>query len=422
MPRSALPAPASRLGALGSWLGRSDPDTLRTYQWSARQAQGRLLHGQSRARGLNHLRFELRRQGLIPVQVSEVPRERRRPVRIRDVVLLTRQLATLLGAGIALLQALQITRQGLAQGEMADLVDQLRADLESGLPLSSALRKHPRIFPKLYPHLVEAGEASGRLDVLLERLASDMEKAQALQSRVRAALAYPAVVLSVAALVLVVIMVAVVPSFESVFASFGAELPVSTQLVMAVSRGTVSHGPGLAVLALLACLAGMAQWRRSQALRRRGERFVFRVPVIADLLHQAALARWSRTLSGLLAAGLPLVEAMGSARGAAGYYVYADACARLRDELARGSSLHTAMAEAKLFPPMALQMCAVGEESGTLDHMLAKVAEFHEREVDDRVAALSSLLEPALIVFLGVVIGGLVVALYLPIFQMGQIT
>lgn len=422
MPRSALPASASRLGTLWSWGGRQEAGALRTYRWTARQAEGRLVQGQSRAHGPNHLRSDLRRQGLRPLQVSELPRARRQPVRTRDVVLFTRQLATLLAAGIALLQALQITRQGLTHAELGDLIDQLRADLESGLSFSSALRKHPRIFPALYAHLVEAGEASGRLDVLLERLASDLEKSQALKSRVRSALAYPAVVLSVAALVLVVIMVAVVPSFESVFASFGAELPASTQLVMALSRATVSYGPGLAVLALLVGVWGGAQWRRSEAWRRRGERMLFRVPGIAALLHQAALARWSRTLSGLLAAGLPLVEAMGSARGAAGYYVYADACARLRDELAQGSSLHTAMAHVQLFPPMALQMCAVGEESGTLDHMLAKVAEFHEREVDDRVAALSSLLEPALIVFLGVVIGGLVVALYLPIFQMGQIT
>jgi type IV pilus assembly protein PilC len=337
------------------------------------------------------------------------------------VVVFTRQLATLLAAGIPLLQGLQVTRQGLGHQGLADLIDQLRGELEAGLSLSQALRKHPRVFPPLYSHLVEAGEASGRLDVLLERQATDLEKTEALRSRVQAALVYPLAVLGVAVLVLVVIMVAVVPSFESVFASFGADLPAATRLVMALSRGAVAQGPWLVVALLAGTWLGLRLWRSKEALRRQTERFFFRTPLIGPLLHQSALARWSRTLSGLLSAGLPLVEAMGSARGAAGYFVYADACARLRDELAQGSSLHVAMADLDLFPAMAMQMCAVGEESGTLDHMLAKLADFHEREVDDRVAGLSSLLEPALILFLGVVIGALVVALYLPIFQMGQI-
>ena len=228
--------------------------------------------------------------------------------------------------------------------------------------------------------------------------------------------------LAVAVLVVAMVMVAVVPSFESVFASFGAELPVPTQWVLALSRGLVAHGVWW-LLGGLALAAGVLhQWRRSEGLRRRAEALVFRVPVWGPLMHQAAVARWSRTLSGLLAAGLPLVDAMASVRGAAGFFVYADACGQLRDELARGSSLQAAMSAAHLFSPVVLQMCAVGEESGALDRLLAKVAQTHEREVDDRLAGLSSLLEPVIIVFLGVVIGALVIALYLPIFQMGQIT
>jgi type IV pilus assembly protein PilC len=317
---------------------------------------------------------------------------------------------------------LQIARKTMTHEALGNLLDQIRGDLEAGLALSAALRKHPRVFPPTYPHLVEAGEASGRLDVLLERLATDMEKAQALRSRVRAALMYPAVVLAVAALVLTVIMVAVVPSFEDVFASFGAELPLPTRWVMAISTRLMDQGPWLLLCGLALGAWWGRQWRRSEVMRRQVERVGLRLPVLGDLLHQAALARWSRTLSGLLSAGLPLVEAMGAARGAAGYFLYADACTRLQQELARGSSLHAALSQLQLFDPMVVQMCAVGEESGCLDRMLAKVAQFHEREVDDRVAAMSSLLEPALIVFLGVVIGGLVVALYLPIFQMGQIT
>lgn len=398
------------------------PRPQRAYQWSARQNQGPLLQGVSRAGGEHQVRAQLRRQGLVPVSVAPVAMPRSRPVSRRDVVLLTRQLATLLGAGLPLLQALHTTRQALAQARLGQCLDQVRSDLESGLSFSSALRKHPQVFPSIYAHLVEAGEASGRLDVLLERLATDLEKTEALKSRVRSALVYPAVVLAVAAMVMVVVMVAVVPSFESVFASFGAELPWPTRAVMAMSQGLVTLGPWLLVMGLLGAAGGVRHWRRSPELRRRMERVGLRLPGVGTLLHLAAVARWSRTLAGLLSAGLPLVEAMGAARGAAGYFLYADACARLREELSRGSSLRNAMGELDLFSPMVLQMCAVGEESGALDHMLAKVAQFHEREVDDRVAALSSLIEPVLIVGLGAVIGGLVIALYLPIFQMGQIT
>ncbi len=367
------------------------------------------------------MRALLRRRGLTPLNVSPVSR-RGRTVRRRDLVPFTRQLATLLGAGMALLQCLRVLREALAHEGLARLIDHVLADLEAGLALSAALRKHPGVFSPLYVHVVEAGEASGQLDVLLERLATDLEKAQALESKVRAALVYPGVVLGVAVLVLAVVMLAVVPSFESVFASFGAQLPAPTRMVMALSRGLVEHGGGLMLLGLALSALVVQRWRKSELLRRRAEAMVLRLPVLGALLHQAALARWSRTLSGLLAAGLPLVEAMGAARGAAGYFAYADASARLREDLARGASLHAAMAATGLFPPVALQMCAVGEESGALEQMLAKVAQAHEREVDDRVAGLSSLLEPVIILFLGLVIGGLVIALYLPIFQMGQIT
>jgi type IV pilus assembly protein PilC len=243
-------------------------------------------------------------------------------------------------------------RQSSSHEGLRALIDQLLTDLEAGLSLSAALRKQPRVFSPLYAHMVEAGEASGQLDVLLDRLARDLEKTQALQSKVRSALMYPAVVLGVAVLVVAMVMVAVVPSFESVFASFGAELPWPTQWVMALSRGLVSHGAWW-LLAGLALGAGVLhQWRRSELLRRRAQALLFCVPVWGPLMHQAAVARWSRTLSGLLAAGLPLVDAMSSVKGAAGFYVYADACVRLRDELARGSSLQAALLAAQLFRPL----------------------------------------------------------------------
>lgn len=418
--RSPLPFPSRpREGWLSGW---SAGQGQQRYDWTAKQSQGRLVQGQMTAGGLNQVRAQLRREGLVPVTVGKAPTQRRRAVKPSDVVLFTRQLATLLAAGIPLLQCLQIMRQGLLHSGMVELIAQLLVDLEAGQALSSTLRKQARIFPALYAHLVEAGEASGQLDVLLQRLAFDLEKSQALKSKVRSALIYPAVVLSVAVLVVAVVMVTVVPSFESVFASFGAELPAPTQLVMAISRGLVAHGWWLGLLGAASVVGLMRAWRHSEPLRRRAEQVMFRLPVLGALLHQAAVARWSRMLSGLLGAGLPLVEAMSAARGAAGYYCYADASARLRDELARGSSLHKGMAATGLFSPMVLQMCAVGEESGALDHMLAKIAESHEREVDDRVSGLSSLLEPLIILILGAVIGGLVIALYLPIFQMGHIT
>lgn len=379
-----------------------------------------MVQGRIQAGGENQVKAQLRRQALLPVSVS-LSRESR-PVRRADLVPFTRQLATLLGAGMALLQCLQLMRQSAAHTGLRDLLDQLLVDLEAGLALSAAMRKHPAVFPPLYGHMVEAGEASGQLDTLLERLASDLEKAQALRSKVRAAMVYPSVVLAVAVGVVVLVMVAVVPSFESVFASFGAQLPAPTRMVMALSRGLVEHGLLALALGLGLAAAWVHRWRRSEALQRRAQALLLRVPVLGALLHQAAVARWSRTLSGLLAAGLPLVDAMDSARGAAGYFAYADACTRLREDLARGGSLHAAMKATGLYSPMVLQMCAVGEESGALDRMLAKVAQSHEREVDDRVAGLSSLLEPVVILFLGLIIGGLVIALYLPIFQMGQIT
>lgn len=413
--------PASRWGAFAWARLWGAPSGPRSHAWTARSTEGGLVRGHMLAGGENQVRAQLRRRGLTPLSVNAAPRQRR-AVRRRDLVTFTRQLATLLGAGMALLQCLRVMREALDHEGMTELIDQLLLDLEAGLSLSAALRKLPDIFPTLYVHMVEAGEASGQLDVLLERLATDLEKAQALQSKVRSAMMYPAVVLGVAVLVVSVVMVAVVPSFESVFASFGAELPAATRLVMALSRGLVEHGAWLLVLGLGLSAVLVQQWRRSESLRRRAESLVFRVPVLGALLHQAALARWCRTLSGLLSAGLPLVEAMGTARGAAGYFAYADASARLREQLAQGGSLHAAMTSTGLFPPVVLQMCAVGEESGALDQMLAKVAQAHEREVDDRVAGLSSLLEPLIILFLGLVIGGLVIALYLPIFQMGQIT
>ena len=414
--------PATSLAAQAlNRLGLARPHGPRPFDWTARSPQAGVLRGRMQAAGVHQVRAQLRRQGLRPLAVQPAPQPRQRSVGVRELVPFTRQLSTLLNAGIPLLQSLSILGQGAPHTGLAALIGQLRADLEAGLPLSAALRQHPRVFPSLYAHVVEAGEASGRLDVLLDRLAGDLEKAQALRSRLRAALVYPAVVLAVAALVTGVVLVAVVPSFESVFASFGASLPAPTQWVMNASRFLVAQAPWLCALGVLGGLVAPEAWQRSRALRRVVERAALSLPLLGPVLHGAATARWSRTLSGLLAAGLPLVEAMAATRGATGLARYAQACTAARQDLARGSSLHAALVGQDLFSPLVLQMCAVGEESGQLSELLAKVADFHERELDDRLSSLSSLLEPALILLLGGLIGGLVLALYLPIFQMGQI-
>jgi type IV pilus assembly protein PilC len=410
--------------------GREDPADSRDvdaideflFDWQGRDIRGRLVRGQVRAAGENQVRAGLRRQGLLALRVQRAKLPRARRIGPRDIAIVTRQLATLLKAGVPLLQSFHIVGQGHSNQAVARLLDQVRTDIETGRELSAAFARHPLHFPAMYCDLVAAGETAGMLDTLLERLASYMEKTETLKSRVRSALMYPAAVVAVALVVVAVIMVFVVPSFKSVFASFGAELPAATLLVLALSEFLVSYG-----LVLLAVLAGglfalARTFRRSQGLRESVDRYLLRLPLFGVLIHKACLARWSRTLSTLFGAGVPLIDALDSVVGAAGNVVYAHATRRIRDEVARGSSLNAAMESVQLFPAMLLQMCAVGEESGSLDAMLAKVAELYEGEVDDQVAGLSSLLEPVIIVFLGVVIGGIVVAMYLPIFKLGQIT
>ena len=393
----------------------------RWFDWSARDGQGRVQRGRSRASGENQLRAVLRRRGLAAIELQAVRASRMRRVRAPQVAQLTRQLAALLRAGLPLLQALQMLSRTQSHTGVVQLLARVYADLENGMSFAAALQRQGPVFSALYVALVEAGEASGRLDVMLERLAAHLEKTAVLTRRVRAALFYPAVVLTVALLVLVVIMLAVVPAFEKVFASFGAQLPWATQWVIGLSRSFVQWGPALLAGLLAVALACAQAWRRSPAFVRWLDDALLALPVWGALLRQAAVARWSRTLATLLAAGLPLTEALQSVRGACGHPAYAQATLRVRDEVLRGSSLRLAMAPWPLFSALLAQMCAIGEESGTLDHLLEKVADFEEAELDERIGYLSGLIEPATVVLLGLMIGALVLALYLPIFQMGQI-
>lgn len=394
---------------------------LLSFDWSGRDAQGRLQRGRSQAGGDNQLRALLRRRGLRAIEVQAVPRPRQRKPSAADVARWTRQLAALLRAGLPLIDALQMMARTQDQAGLSSVGESICTDLRDGQPLSSALQRHEPVFGHLFIALVQAGETSGRLDLMLERLASHQEKTQALARRVRSALAYPAVVLTVAVAVLVVIMVFVVPAFENVFAAFGAELPWATQVVIGLSRAWVYQGPFLLGAALVLVILLMGAWRRSPAFVQAVDTFFLGLPVWGRLLQEAALARWSRTLATLLAAGLPLAQALQSVRGACGHRAHAQATDRLREEIERGSSLHAALAREPWFPPLLQQMCAVGEESGTLDHLLEKVADFQEAALDERLERLASLIEPVTVLLLGLIVGALVLSLYLPVFQMGQI-
>lgn len=392
-----------------------------SFDWTGRDAQGRLQRGRSQAGGDNQLRALLRRRGLHAIEVQVVRRPRQRKPSAADIARFTRQLAALLRAGLALVDALHMLVRTQEQASLLPILEQINADLQDGQSLSSALQRHNTVFGDLYIALVQAGELSGRLDLMLDRLATHQEKTQALARRVRSALTYPAVVLSVAVAVLVVIMVFVVPAFESVFAAFGAELPWATQWVIGASRALVHNGPLLlgAALALVGSL--LWAWRRSPVFVQRLDALRLALPVWGRLLQEAALARWSRTLATLLAAGLPLAQALQSVRGTCGHRAHARATQRLAQEIERGSSLHAALAREPWFPPLLQQMCAVGEESGTLDHLLEKVADFQEAALDERLQRLASLIEPVTVLLLGLIVGALVLSLYLPVFQMGQI-
>lgn len=391
------------------------------YEWEGRDRQGRATSGELRASGEDQAQALLRRQGITPTRIRKRPAGRGGAIRPRDIALFTRQLATMMKAGVPLLQAFDIVARGNAKPQVARLLLDIRADVETGTSLSAAFRKFPQHFGDLYCNLVEAGEAAGILESILERLATYLEKVQAIRSKVRAALMYPVAVLLVAVVVVAVIMVFVIPSFKDVFSSFGAQLPAPTRFVIALSEGFVRYGGVALVLMAAGAVVGLRAWRRSARLQSLADRVLLRIPVFGPLVVKAVVARWTRTLATLFAAGVPLVEALDSVGGAAGNSLYLDATRRIQQDVSCGSSLTTAMTQARVFPTMVLQMCAIGEESGSLDHMLNKAADFYEAEVDDTVAGLSSLLEPMIIVFLGALVGGIVVSMYLPIFRLGQV-
>ena len=391
------------------------------YEWEGKDRSGKVIKGEIRASGENQVKASLRRQGVLPVKIKKRRMRSGKSIKPRDIAIFTRQLATMMKAGVPLLQSFDIVGRGNPNASVTKLLNDVRTDVETGTSLSAAFRKYPLYFNALYCNLVEAGEAAGILEALLDRLAVYMEKTEAIKSKIKSALMYPASVVVVAFVVVAVIMIFVIPAFKSVFSSFGADLPAPTLFVMAISEFFVAYwwlifgGIGGAIYFF------MQAWQRNEKVQRFMDRALLKAPVFGQLIFKSCVARWTRTLSTMFAAGVPLVEALDSVGGASGNSLFADATTKIQQEVSAGTSLTAAMGNVNLFPTMVLQMCSIGEESGSIDHMLGKAADFYEAEVDEMVAGLSSLMEPIIIVFLGTLIGGIVVSMYLPIFKLGQV-
>jgi type IV pilus assembly protein PilC len=391
------------------------------FEWEGRDKNGKVVRGEIRAGGEAAISASLRRQGILLTKVKKRRVSGGRAVKQKDIAVFTRQLATMMRAGVPLLQAFDIVGRGAANPRLGKLLGDIRSDVETGTSLSAAFRKHPMHFDALYCNLVEAGEAGGILEQLLDRLAIYQEKTLALKSKIKSALMYPIAVLVVAFIVLVVIMVKVIPAFKDVFSSFGADLPAPTLFVIAMSEFFVNWWWIIFGVMIGGGYIFMQSWKRSEKMQMVMDRLLLHIPIFGNLIHKSVIARWTRTLSVMFAAGVPLVEALDSVGGASGNAVYAEATQKIQRDVSTGSSLTTSMIGTAVFPNMVLQMSAIGEESGSLDHMLGKAAEFYEEEVDDMVKGLSSLMEPLIIVVLGTIIGGIVVSMYLPIFKIGAV-
>ncbi len=393
---------------------------LLNFSWEGKDRSGKIVKGEIRASGENIVTATLRRQGITNPKVKKQSRSGGKKVTETDVALFARQLATMMKAGVPLLQSFDIVAKGHSNPSVTRLLLDIKTEVETGSSLAQAFRKYPLYFDSLFCNLVAAGEQAGILDTLLDRLATYKEKILAIKGKIKKALAYPISILVIAFVVTAVIMIFVIPQFEAMFKNFGADLPAPTLVVMNLSKFFVSYW-----YLIFGGLGGgtwlfFNTWQRSEKMQFFMDRLVLKVPVFGDLVKKATVARWTRTLATMFAAGVPLVEALDSVAGAAGNKVYYNATKKIQQEVSTGSSLTVSMQNSGVFPNMVLQMCAIGEESGSLDGMLSKVADFFEAEVDDAVDALASLMEPMIMAVLGVLIGGLVIAMYLPIFKMGQ--
>ena len=392
-----------------------------TFLWTGKNKAGKIVRGEQRATSETVVNATLRRQGILVTKVTKQKFRGGRKVSEKDIALFTRQLATMMKSGVPLLQTFDIVGRGHDNPSVGKLLLDIKSDVETGSSLSQAFRKFPLYFDPLYCNLVAAGEQAGILETLLDRLATYKEKMLAIKSKIKSAMFYPIAVIIVAFIITAVIMIFVIPAFKDVFKSFGADLPTPTLMVIAISDYFVAYwwlifgsiGGGL--------FAFFYTWKRSEKMQFFLDRVFLRLPIFGPIIRKAVIARWTRTLATMFAAGVPLVESLDSVGGAAGNYVYKEGTKQIQGEVSTGSSLTSSMQNTSLFPNMVNQMVAIGEESGSLDAMLGKVADFFEAEVDDAVDALSSLMEPIIMVVLGVLIGGMVIAMYLPIFKLGAV-
>jgi len=391
------------------------------FEWEGKDRNGKIVRGELRAAGEHQVQATLRRQGILVTKVRKRRMRSGKKIAPKDIAIFTRQLATMMKAGVPLLQSFDIVGRGSTNPSVAKLLNDIRTDVESGSSLSSAFRKHPLYFNTLYCNLVEAGEAAGILEDLLDRLAIYMEKTEAIKSKIKSALMYPVAVIVVAFVVVALIMIFVIPAFKSVFENFGADLPAPTLFVIAMSEFFVKYWYIIFIGIFGGLYFFLQSWKRNEKMQIFMDRILLQIPIFGNLIEKSVIARWTRTLSTMFAAGVPLVESLDSVGGAAGNYIYKSATQKIQQEVSTGTSLTNAMSNANVFPSMVIQMTAIGEESGSIDHMLGKAADFYEAEVDEMVAGLSSLMEPIIIVFLGTIIGGIVVSMYLPIFKLGSV-
>lgn len=394
------------------------------YLWEGLDKKGARTKGELSSRSETTARTELRRQGIKPIKVKKKPKplfKKTKKILPKDIAVFSRQLATMLSAGVPLVQAFDIVGRGHEKPSMQKLILDIKADVEGGSALAESLSKHPLYFDELFCNLVHAGEQAGVLETLLHKIAEYKEKTESLKGKIKKALTYPAAVIVIAFIVTAILLIFVVPQFEELFKGFGADLPVFTQLVIGLSRFMQAWWyavfGGIAIIFFI--FRNLKQ--RSRAFNHTLDKLVLRIPAIGTIIHKAAVARYARTLSTMSTAGVPLVEALNSVAGATGNIVYSDAVLKMREEVATGQQLQQSMRQTNLFPNMVIQMVAIGEESGSIDSMLEKVADFYEEEVDNAVDSLSSLIEPMIMAFLGIIVGGLVVAMYLPIFKLGSV-
>jgi type IV pilus assembly protein PilC len=399
--------------------------TMPMYVWEGTDKRGIKMKGEQQAKNVNLLRAELRRQGITPTAVKPKPKPlfgaAGKRITPRDIAVFSRQIATMMKSGVPIVQALEIIGNGQKNVRMKKMVDSVRGDIEGGSSIYEAMSKHPVQFDELYRNLVKAGEAAGVLETVLDTIATYKENIEALKSKIKKALFYPAMVIAVAIIVSAIMLVYVVPQFEDVFKSFGADLPAFTQVIVNLSRFMVSTWHIVLIGAIAAAVAFIFFYKRSLAFQHFLDKVILKVPIIGAIMHNSAIARFARTLATTFKAGVPLVEALDSVAGATGNSVYEKAVYRIRDDVSVGYQVNMAMKQVNLFPHMVVQMAAIGEEAGALDTMLFKVAEFYEQEVNNAVDALASLLEPMIMVIIGVLVGSMVVGMYLPIFKLAAV-